>query len=58
MGLRNEADERNVLMTIVVPMTESMEVARSAAVMAANWLSERDIVSVNSRDNDWFLEDE
>lgn len=43
MGLRKAGELRNVPMTIVVPMTERMEVALSAAVMAASWLSERDI---------------
>lgn len=43
MGLRNEGELRNVLMTIVVPTTERIEVTLSAAVMAASWLSERDI---------------
>lgn len=43
MGLRNAREDRNVLITTVVPMTERMEVALSAAVIAASWLSERDI---------------
>lgn len=51
MGLRNDGDDRNVLMTMVVPMTERTEVARSAAVMAANWSSERDILSTSTRDD-------